>query len=49
MLNRETSEARSLLEQAVKRVPGDLGLHLLLAETWLEQGDNELARKSRKD
>ena len=49
MLNRETSEARSLLEQAVKRVPGDLGLHLLLAETWLEQGDNEQALKILKE
>lgn len=49
MLNRETSEARSLLEQAVKRVPGDLGLHLLLAETWLEQGDNDQALKILKD
>ena len=43
LLNRETSEARSLLEQAVKRVPDDLGLHLLLAESWLEQGDNAQA------
>ena len=49
MLNRETSEARSLLEQAVKRVPGDSGLHLLLAETWLEQGDNEQALKILKE
>ena len=49
MLNRETSEAHSLLEQAVKRVPGDLGLHLLLAETWLEQGDNEQALKILKE
>ena len=36
-------------EQAVKRVPGDLGLHLLLAETWLEQGDNEQALKILKE
>ena len=49
MLNRETSEARKLLEQAVKRVPGDLGLHLLLAETWLEQGDNDQAVKILQD
>ncbi len=43
MLNREGSEARTLLEQAVKRVPDNLSLHLLLAETWLEQGDNAQA------
>ena len=49
MLNRETSEARKLLEQAVKRVPGDLGLHLLLAETWLEQGDNDQALRILQD
>ena len=28
---------------------GDLGLHLLLAETWLEQGDNEQALKILKE
>ena len=30
-------------------MPGDLGLHLLLAETWLEQGDNEQALKILKE
>lgn len=49
MLNRENAEAQKFLEQAVRRVPGDLGMHLLLAETWLEQGDNEQALKVLQD
>ncbi|MEI3479672.1 MAG: tetratricopeptide repeat protein [Bilophila sp.] len=49
MLNRENAEAQKFLEQAVKRVPGNLGMHLLLAETWLEQGDNEQALKVLQD
>lgn len=43
MLHHEIAEARNILEEAVKRVPDDLGLHLLLAETWLDQGDNAQA------
>lgn len=43
ILNKENGEARNLLEKAILRVPGDLSLHLLLAETWINQGDNERA------
>lgn len=37
MATKRLSEARMLLEKAVARSPDDLLLHLLLAETWLEE------------
>lgn len=43
MINKDRDEARALLEKAVQRFPDDLGLHMLLAETWIEQGENDKA------
>lgn len=43
MMNKELAESRTLLEKAVQRFPNELGLHLLLAETWLEEGKTDQA------
>ncbi len=43
ILNKENGEARNLLEKAIQRIPDDFNLHLLLAETWINQGDTDHA------
>lgn len=39
LANRHTQEATALLEAAVKALPSDLPLHIMLSETMLEEGD----------
>ncbi len=43
ILNRENGEARNLLEKAIQRIPDDFNLYLLLAETWINEGNNDRA------
>lgn len=56
LLNKNTAEARGVLHKAVALLPDSLDLHLLLAETWLTEGDGDKAaavmadyRKNRPD
>lgn len=43
--NRYTEQARALLEESVRALPDDLPLHIMLAETMLDEGDADGAIK----
>lgn len=46
LLNRAPATAGDILEQAIKRFPDELNLHLLVSESWLEQGNGDDAIKT---